>query len=58
MTTEEMKLTKEGKEYWQEYLNVNGWAMYPNTKGLKSLNEKIGVKVSHLKKCINMWLEA
>jgi hypothetical protein len=46
-----------GRDYWQEYVNVNGYAFAPNQKGINQLSAKIGLPPSHLSRCITAYLE-
>lgn len=58
MTTEQMKLAKEGRDYWQQYVNLTGYAFRPSEEGLKKLSRNLDLNVSHLRKCISAYLNA
>jgi hypothetical protein len=58
MTTKNIKLFCEGREFWYQYININGYSFAPTEKGLKALSQNIDINISHLKKCINIFLEA
>jgi hypothetical protein len=58
MTTEQMKYAKEGRDYWQQYVAVNGYAFRPTEDGLKKLSRNLDLNVPYLRKCINAYLEA
>lgn len=58
MTTDQMKYAKEGRDYWQQYVTVNGYAFSPTEDGLKKLSRNLDLNVPHLRKCINAYLSA
>ena len=58
MTTEERKLANEGKDYWQHYVNLNGYAFRPNSEGLRLLSRDLDLNTAYLCKCINLYLNA
>ena len=58
MTTNEMKRFREGGEYWWEYVALNGYSFKPNAAGLRKLSRNLDISVSHLRQCINFYLEA
>ena len=47
-----------GKDYWQQYVNLNGYAWEPNATGLSKLSKNLDLNVSHLSKCITAYLLA
>jgi hypothetical protein len=57
MTTEQMKYAKEGRDYWQQYVSINGYAFEPNEAGLKKLSKNLDLNRPYLRKCINAYLE-
>lgn len=58
MTTDQMKLAREGRSYWQQYIKINGYAFCPSEKGLKKLSRNLDLDITHLRKCINAYLDA
>lgn len=58
MTLEQSKLAKLGRDYWLQYVRLNGYAFEPNTEGLKALARNLDLNIPHLRKCINIYLEA
>jgi hypothetical protein len=58
MTTEQMKLFPLGRDYWYEYLRVNGYARKPNEEGLKKLSRLLDLNIPHLRKAIYVFLSA
>ena len=58
MTT--AKSESVGQNYWNEYVQLNGDAFCPNSKGLVALSKKLGVGTyTHtLSRCIWMYLGA
>jgi hypothetical protein len=48
----------EGRDYWYQYIKINGYSLYPNEEGLKKLSKNIDINIPHLRKCINTFLEA
>jgi hypothetical protein len=49
---------EDGRNYWLEYVQLNGYAFEPNRAGLRKLSGRHGVAVSHLARCIAAFLEA
>lgn len=58
MTTDEMKLARDGRDYWLQYVRVNGYSFAPTEPGLRELSRNLDLNVPHLRKCINKYLEA
>lgn len=58
MTLEQTKLARLGRDYWFQYVQLNGYAFEPNTAGLNKLARNLDLNVPHLRKCINIYLEA
>ena len=58
MTIDQMKYAKEGRDYWQQYVKVNGYAFRPTEEGLRSLARNLDLTVTYLRKCICMYLDA
>jgi len=48
----------EGRDYWYQYIKINGYAKRPNEAGLRKLSHDIDINTPHLRKCINIFLEA
>lgn len=48
----------QGRDYWQQYVNVNGYAFRPTEDGLKKLSRNLDLNVPHLRKNINAFLTA
>ena len=58
MKTEQMGYAKEGRDYWQQYVTLNGYAFSPTEGGLKKLSRNLDLDIKHLRKCINAYLSA
>lgn len=58
MTIQDNQLFYEGRSYWMEYVKVNGYAFYPTEQGLTKLSRLLDINKPHLKKSINIFLEA
>ncbi len=58
MTQQDQQLFYQGKDFWYEYVNLNGYAFRPNKEGLNRLSKNLDVNVPYLKKCINIFLDA
>lgn len=58
MTLEQRQKFAEGRQYWQQYVDLNGYAFRPTEDGLRALAKTTGVKMIELRKCINVFLEA
>jgi hypothetical protein len=58
VTTEEHKMAMLGRDYWQQYVQVNGYSFEATEKGLKKLSRNLDLNIPHLRKCINKYLEA
>jgi len=48
----------KGREHWQAYVNLNGYAFEPTGAGLKKLADETGVKKSELRRLIHVFLSA
>ncbi len=49
---------QEGRDYWYQYVRLNGYAFEPTAKGLQILSRNLDIKISHLRKCIHLYLSA
>jgi hypothetical protein len=58
MTIEQRNEFYLGRDYWQQYIKINGYAFYPTDKGLLSLSKNLDINVKHLRACINSFLSA
>ena len=58
MTIQKRKEFTEGRDYWYEYVRINGYAFEPTDIGLKKLSRELDISVSHLRRRINTFLEA
>ena len=58
MTTEQMRHAAEGRDYWYEYVRVNGYALQPNRDGLKRLSRLLDLQASYLSRRITCYLES
>ena len=47
----------EGRDYWYQYIRINGYAFEPKNDGLKKLSKNIDINIKHLRKCITAYLE-
>jgi hypothetical protein len=47
-----------GKDYWIQYEKLNGYAFRTTDEGLKKLSKNLDVNITHLRKMINIFLEA
>ena len=56
--TQKAKDFAEGRTLWYEYIRVNGYSFRPTEKGLKELSRMLDLKISHIRKLINTFLEA
>lgn len=57
MTIEQNRLFIEGRDYWLQYINLNGYAYNPTETGLRILAKNIDISIGHIRKCINIFLE-
>ena len=57
MTIEEHRFFCEGRNYWWEYININGVSFRPNDKGIRKLAKQINVDAKYIRKCINTFLD-
>ena len=55
---ETQRLFSEGHDYWLQYGRLNGYTFRPTSEGLKKLSRNLDVNIPHLRKCINVYLEA
>jgi hypothetical protein len=58
MTIEERRKALEGRDYWQYYVKINGYAFEPTEKGLSKISKLLDLNLPYLRKCINLYLEA
>ena len=58
MTIEERKLALLGSGYWFEYVRINGYSWCPTENGLSKLSRMLDVNKKHIRKAINLYLEA
>jgi len=58
MTTAQTRLAAEGRDYWQQYIYLNGFAMEPTDAGLRTLSRNLDISIAHLRKCIHLYLSA
>ncbi len=58
MTLDKMKLCNEGREYWLQYVRLNGYAFRPTLEGLAHLSRNLDITVRRLAQCITAYLEA
>jgi hypothetical protein len=58
MPIEQIQMFYQGRDYWFQYLTVNGYAFRPTEDGLKKLSRNLDLNVPHLRKYINIFLEA
>ena len=54
----EHKRFSEGRDYWYQYVRLNGYSFGPNTEGLKELSRNIDINIPHIKKCLNVFLNS
>ena len=47
---------KLGADYWQQYVNLNGYAWEPSNAGLSKLSKNLDLTKAHLARCINTYL--
>ena len=52
------ELFYEGKKLWQQYVNLNGYAFEPNSKGISALAKETALKPKYIRERINAFLEA
>jgi hypothetical protein len=57
MNLEQRHLAIEGRDYWGQYVRLNGYAFQPNVEGLKKLSRNIDISISRLRHCITIYLE-
>ena len=48
----------EGRDYWYQYQQLNGYAFRPNDEGLRKLSHNLDLNIPWLRKCINIFLES
>jgi len=51
-------LFAEGRTIWQEYVNLNGYAFEPSTKGIAALAKASNQKPQFIRERITAFLEA
>jgi len=58
VTTESNKLFFLGRDYWDQYVQLNGYAFAPTKKGLKALSASTGITEAELGRTITVFLGA
>ncbi len=48
---------REGRDYWYQYIKLNGYSWQQNQTGLEKLSKNIDINIKHLQKYINYYLE-
>lgn len=56
MTTEKRKTWNEGKQLWFEYVNLNGYSLYPTSEGIKKLSTFLDLKVDYIENAIYIYV--
>lgn len=57
MTIQERILWNEGKQLWNEYINVNGYSFTYNTNGIKKLSRLLDLNVNYIKERLLIYLD-
>lgn len=57
MTLAQNKLAGLGRDYWHQYVRLNGYAFEPNLAGLRVLSRNLDLNIPHLRQCITLYLE-
>lgn len=57
MTMEKRKLWHEGKEIWNEYINVNGYSFTFNNEGVKKLSRLLDLNEKYIKERLTIYLD-
>jgi len=52
------RLFVEGRDYWYQYVKINGYAFRATGQGLRELSRNLDLNVPYLRKCINIFLES
>jgi hypothetical protein len=58
MTIKQTKDFEKGRDYWYQYLKINGYSFSPNEKGITALSKNLDLNKKHLRSCINTFLSA
>lgn len=58
MTTSQRKLWFEGKELWNEYVNVNGYSFSFKNDGVKKLSRLLDLNQNYIKERLAVYLDA
>ena len=57
MTTTQLLLWAKGRTYWEQYVQLNGYAFSPTKAGLGRLACQIGIRAKELRQAITLYLE-
>jgi hypothetical protein len=57
MTIEQRKLWTEGKELWNEYVQVNGYSFTFSNEGTKKLSRLLDLNQKYIKERLNTYLD-
>lgn len=58
MTLEQRKIALQGRQYWAQYVSLNGYAFTPTSSGLTRLSQQTNINKRELAKCITAYLES
>ena len=47
----------EGRDYWYQYQQLNGYTFRPSEEGLCRLSRNLDLNMPYLRKCINIFLD-
>ena len=57
MVMEQRILWNEGKQLWNEYVNINGYSWSFTEEGMKKLSRILDLNIKYLKERIMMYLD-
>ena len=50
-------LFAEGRDYWYQYLSINGYSLRPNRVGLQKLSHNLDINIPRLRRAINFFID-
>ena len=57
MTISQRILWNDGKQLWNEYVNINGYSFEPTEDGIKKLSRLLDLNIKYIKERISIYLD-
>lgn len=57
MTIDQQHIWAEGRMYWEQYVQLNGYAFSPTKEGIRVLSQSLSLPARKLRHAITTYLE-